>query len=133
MFLIRSAFWLTLVLLILPVNWEEAGIAEGPGTFETLAAVQTVFADVRGFCDRNAQACLTGAATVDVLRQKAVYSAGLVQGWLASPQDERVMLAQGRLPAGDHGEQANDELAALIRATGNPAPSTVTSAGQPAL
>lgn len=82
-FLIKTSFWLALVLLILPVNREEAGIAQGPGMFESFAAMQTVVADMRGFCGRNPQACDTGAATIDVLRQKAVYSAGVVQGWLA--------------------------------------------------
>jgi hypothetical protein len=83
MFLIRTAFWLTLILLVLPIDREEAGIAGGPGALETLSAMQTVVSDMRGFCDRNPGACATGSATVDVLRQKAVYSAGVVQGWLA--------------------------------------------------
>lgn len=82
-FLIKTSFWLALILLVLPVNREEAGIAQGPGMFESFAAMQSVVADMRGFCARNPQTCDTGAATVDVLRQKAVYSAGVVQGWLA--------------------------------------------------
>lgn len=129
MFLIRTAFWLALILLILPIDREEAGIANGPGTFETFAAVQTVVSDMRGFCDRNPNACATGAATVDVLRKKAVYSAGVVQGWLADgdqgatlqvraeddmsaplPQSDvsrddvasLIMAADGRIPASEH-------------------------------
>lgn len=86
-FLIKTGFWLALVLLILPVDREEAGIEHGPSMFESLAAVQTVVTDVRGFCGRNPQTCDTGAATLSVLRQKAVYSAGVVQGWLADSHD----------------------------------------------
>lgn len=49
MFLIRTAFWLTLILLVLPIDREEAGIAGGPGALETLSAMQTVVSDMRGF------------------------------------------------------------------------------------
>lgn len=102
MFLVRAAFWLTLILLILPVDREAAGISEGPGALETLGAVQRVVYDVRGFCGRNPDTCATGAATVDVLRQKAVYSAGVVQGWLSEHDTSQVLPAA--LPAERSGE-----------------------------
>lgn len=132
-FLIKTSFWLALVLLILPVNREDAGIAQGPGVFESFAAVQSVVADMRGFCGRNPQACDTGAATLDVLRQKAVYSAGVVQGWLAdgdgngtlhvrldetAPRPEAVV--QTSTPAQNQtaqGQAALDQMATLINAS----------------
>lgn len=127
-FLIKTSFWLALVLLILPVNREEAGIAQGPGMFESLAAVQTVMSDMRGFCGRNPQACDTGAATLDVLRQKAVYSAGVVQGWLADGDDGGTLHvrmddaaptpnapAQANTPT--QGQAASDQMATLINAS----------------
>lgn len=114
MFLLRTAFWLTLILLILPVDREEAGIGQGPGAFETFAAVQTVVSDMRGFCERNASACQTGAATVDVLRQKAVYSAGVVQGWLADDVSEQTLHVRSEPAPG--GIVRDDEVAALIEA-----------------
>jgi hypothetical protein len=83
-FLLKTAFWVGLVLLILPIDRQAAGISNGPSTLDTMSAVRTVVSDVRGFCDRNASACDTGAATLTVLRQKAVYSAGVVQAWLAN-------------------------------------------------
>lgn len=119
MFLIRTAFWLALILLILPIDREEAGIANGPGTFETFAAVQTVVSDMRGFCDRNPNACATGAATVDVLRKKAVYSAGVVQGWLADDDQGATLQVRAEddmsapLPQSD---VSRDDVAALIMA-----------------
>lgn len=130
-FLIKTSFWLALVLLILPVNREEAGIAQGPGVFESFAAVQSVVADMRGFCGRNPQACDTGTATLDVLRQKAVYSAGVVQGWLADGEgtlhvrmDEAAPTpaaqVQASAPAPHSATQrtaAQDQMAALINAS----------------
>ena len=118
-FLIKTAFWLSLVLLFLPVNRDEAGIAEGPSTFETLAAVQTVWHDVSGFCERNPAACATGAQTVTVIRQKAVYSAGVVQTWLSD--DGSAPLPAVTVPAGfyePHNQTAPDDaMASLIEAS----------------
>ncbi|MFK7793401.1 MAG: DUF5330 domain-containing protein [Devosiaceae bacterium] len=121
MFLIKTTFWLSLVLLLLPIDRHAAGIAEGPGTLETFSAVRTVVSDARGFCDRNPSACATGTATLAVLRQKAVYSAGIIQTWLAQDSNVRATEvipayqdndARGRIP-----ETASaDQVAALIQA-----------------
>lgn len=122
-FLIKISFWLALVLLILPVNREEAGIAQGPGIFESFAAMQSVVADMRGFCGRNPQACDTGAATLGVLRQKAVYSAGVVQGWLADGEGNGTLHVRldETAPTPDAMVQANtlaqDQMATLINAS----------------
>jgi len=124
MFLIRTAFWLTLILLVLPIDREEAGIADGPGTMETLSAVQTVVSDMRSFCERNPAACATGAATVDVLRQKAVYSAGVVQGWLS---DDAPGTTINVTTEAAPDEEARDEVAELIMAADRRIPASPAS------
>ncbi len=119
MFLIRTGLMLALVLLILPIDKEEAGISQGPTAFETLAAVRTVVTDVGGFCQRNPETCATGAATAEVLRQKAVYSAGVVQTWLSDGDSSRVLHADMSSNADVEGHTANaaaDDVAALIMA-----------------
>lgn len=127
-FLIKTSFWLALVLLILPVNREDAGIAHGPGMFESFAAMQSVVADMRGFCGRNPQACETGAATVDVLRQKAVYSAGVVQGWLADGDTQGTLHVRMDETAPTPDEisparaPAQDQMATLIDASNSRVP-----------
>lgn len=127
MFLVRAAFWLTLILLILPVDREAAGISDGPGALETLGAVQSVVSDMRGFCARNPHTCDTGAATFDVLRQKAVYSAGMVQGWLSEPNENQVIPAS--LPSTD---EAGPERSAQPAYTQAAARSYVLDARLPA-
>ena len=123
--LFRIAFWLGLVLLVLPVDRQAAGIEDGPGALETLFALQTTVQDMRGFCTRNPDACATGAETLEVMRQKAVYSAGLVQAWLASP-DAAAPAAPlpAALPAGAGGEA----VATLTPAAG---PAVAPAAGDP--
>ena len=38
---------------------------------DTLSAVQSVYNDVAGFCDRNPETCVTGAAIISELESKA--------------------------------------------------------------
>ncbi len=117
-FLLKTAFWVGLVLLILPIDRQAAGISNGPSTLDTMSAVRTVVSDVRGFCDRNASACATGAATLTVLRQKAVYSAGVVQTWLADGEG-----APGTQTLLVHNDvQQNADIASLIGASTNRIP-----------
>ncbi|MEM6382540.1 MAG: DUF5330 domain-containing protein [Pseudomonadota bacterium] len=118
MFLIRVAFWLTLLLLILPIDRDAAGIDAGPGAFEQLAALQTTVNDLRGFCSRNPDACATGAATADALRQRAVHAAGQVHAWLSQEGGEDVLAASAvQPPPGGPSEQPmprSDPLGELI-------------------
>ncbi|MEM6711504.1 MAG: DUF5330 domain-containing protein [Pseudomonadota bacterium] len=119
-FLLRTAFWLSLVLLVLPIDRESAGISEGPGLIETVGAAHLVWQDMRGFCDRNPQACATGTATVEVMRQKAVYSTGIIRAWLAdenaqiSTPGDVVTATQPSAPGVQ--TQAEDPLGALLQA-----------------
>ncbi|MCT8971245.1 DUF5330 domain-containing protein [Microbaculum marinisediminis] len=81
MFLIRTAFWLSLVILFIPT-----GESETPGkeainslsqvsTFEALSAAQSTMSDLAGFCERNPETCQTGSEALKVFGQKAQYGA----------------------------------------------------------
>ncbi len=79
MFLIRAAFWLTLVVAFIPVNAED--LKQGQrvvSTGETILAAQAVLADLSGFCERNAQTCGTGQELFSQLGAKATNGARYV-------------------------------------------------------
>lgn len=80
MFLIRSAFWLFILVLLLPTDKDQQNQFYG--------TAQAAVSDVAGFCDRNPQTCATGQDAFAVLVQKAQYGAnmlvGLVDGRAAS-------------------------------------------------
>jgi len=84
MFLIRTAFWLTLLLLILPIDIERDESAEQPtiSTFQAIGAAQSVIHDISTFCERNAATCETGGAALTHLGQKARASAKIVYDYL---------------------------------------------------
>lgn len=70
MFLIRAAFWLGLVLLILPTNAETQK--------EVVGAAEAAFSDLAGFCLRNPEVCDNGRQAVERLIEKAMFGTRLV-------------------------------------------------------
>jgi hypothetical protein len=60
-FLLRTAFWLAIVIALIPVNPADLRDGQRPvSTLETVSIARTVIADLAGFCDRNPQACNSG-------------------------------------------------------------------------
>lgn len=70
MFLLRSAFWLTIVILLIPAD-PQSGEAPRVTVVNALMAAQATLADLGGFCDRNPDVCITGSAAIDVFTEKA--------------------------------------------------------------
>jgi Family of unknown function (DUF5330) len=72
MFLIRTAFWLIVLVLLLPTDEDQQKRIYG--------TAQAAVNDIAQFCDRNPQTCATGQDAFAVLVQKAQYGAHMVQG-----------------------------------------------------
>jgi hypothetical protein len=69
MFLLRTAFWLTVVVFLLPAD-PQTGEAPRVGALQALAAVHATATDLSGFCVRNPDVCATGSATFEILSEK---------------------------------------------------------------
>jgi hypothetical protein len=74
MFLIRTAFWLMILVLLLPTDEKQQ--SQVYGTAE--AAVK----DVTGFCDRNPGVCEKGKDAFDVFVHKAQFGAQMIMGFV---------------------------------------------------
>ena len=70
MFLLRSAFWLTIVIMLIPAD-PQTGEAPRITVVNALMAAQATVADLGGFCGRNPDVCVTGSAAIDVFAEKA--------------------------------------------------------------
>ena len=70
MFLIRTAFWLTLIILILPTSEQDQQKVIGTAG----AAVR----DLKSFCVRNPDVCDKSASLFETFTQKAKFGAKLV-------------------------------------------------------
>lgn len=69
-FLLRMAFWIGLVLLVLPISTAEDGSRQ-IGAWQALSAAQSALSDLSGFCDRQPQACAVGGQMLLHIGDKA--------------------------------------------------------------
>jgi hypothetical protein len=61
-FLLRMAFWLGVVLVLLPSgSAQHATRSSDVGTAETISAASATVQDMRGFCTRQPDACTVGS------------------------------------------------------------------------
>ena len=97
-FLLKLAFWLTIVILLLPSDRSQQG-ASAPqiGTSEAVSASGAVVADMRQFCARQPDACAVGSQALVEFGHKAQNGAKMLYDFLG----EKV----GREPARGSAEQ----------------------------
>ncbi|WP_417693325.1 DUF5330 domain-containing protein [Roseibium sp.] len=84
-FLLRTAFWLTIVLALIPLGAPQTPDApETPGVDPVSAffAAQETVSDIGGFCSRNPNACETGGHAMTAIGTQAVAGAGIVFAYL---------------------------------------------------
>jgi hypothetical protein len=87
LFLLRAAFWILVICLLLP----------GPSqdNQRLLISAEKTVADVRGFCGRNPDVCDNARGLVTALLAKLKNGADFLQNWLA--QDAARRSEGGRL------------------------------------
>ncbi len=103
MFLIRAAFWLSIVILLIPAD-PQSGEAPRVTLFNAFIAARTTLADLSGFCDRNPDVCVTGGAAVDLFADKAQNGVRMLYRYF----DENG--ATDPAKADDHGTLSRDDL-----------------------
>ncbi|WP_029003686.1 DUF5330 domain-containing protein [Azorhizobium doebereinerae] len=113
-FLIRMAFWLALILLILPIGLTSDG-GRQVGAWQALSAVQAAIADARGFCQRQPDACAVGGEMLGHLTDKAQAGAKWVYDTIGTPKGEHgkadaqaAPAEPARQNAGKDGEASHD-------------------------
>lgn len=98
MFLIRSAFWLTLVIFLIPAD-PQSGEAPRVTVMNALMAAQATVADLSGFCGRNPEVCATGSAAIDVFAEKAENGVDMIYHYFDGTTDAET--GQGTLTDDD--------------------------------
>lgn len=71
MFLVRTAFWLLLVLAFLPIERPSPDDTASFSAVDAFFAARSTISDMAGFCDRNPDACETGIETARVIGDRA--------------------------------------------------------------
>lgn len=81
-FLIKSAFWLSLVLLLIPFGGQGADGEAQVGPVDTLIAARAFIGDVAGLCERQPETCETGKAALHTIGVRAREGARIAYGIL---------------------------------------------------
>jgi hypothetical protein len=78
-FLLRMAFWLTIVLALLPIGSSQPDLqAPKVGASEAAVAASAAVSDMSGFCERQPGACEAGAQVAVAIGQRAQAGAKMV-------------------------------------------------------
>lgn len=100
-FIIRSAFWLSLVLLLIPFGSSQDGQMVNP--LQAMFAAKGAIEDIAGMCERKPDVCAVGRAAVHTIGVRAREGARIAYQALDASDD------QADSPAG-----ADDEIGDMI-------------------
>lgn len=70
-FLLRSAFWFSLVLLIIPFDVGHERPGERVGAIETFVAAKEAMSDLSGLCERKPEVCVVGKSAMNTVGARA--------------------------------------------------------------
>ena len=104
-FLLRTAFWLTLVLALIPLgSGQERTSEETVDPVSAFLAAQAAVSDIGGFCQRNPEACETGGDALSAIGSRARDGARIVYEFLDTQVTEGE--DNGQLVTGSTASQA---------------------------
>jgi hypothetical protein len=70
-FLLRLAFWLTVIAILLPEGGSQPASHPEINATEAMSAAKATVGDVRQFCERQPEACTVGSQAANVLGDRA--------------------------------------------------------------
>lgn len=82
-FLLRVAFWLSIVVMLLPGGAEQSKTAPQFSATDAMSAAGAAMSDLRQFCDRQKEACTVGSQAALAFGQKAQHGAKLLYEFLS--------------------------------------------------
>jgi hypothetical protein len=83
-FLLRMAFWLGLVLVLLPSGSAQPNASRTQvGASDALSAASATVGDLRGFCTRQPDACTVGSQVATAIGYKAQAGAKMLYDFLS--------------------------------------------------
>ena len=80
-FLLKAAFWLSVVVMLLP-SGEKSAPAPQVGATEAVSAAGAAVSDMRQFCARQPEACAVGSQAATAFGQKAQAGAKMLYEFL---------------------------------------------------
>jgi hypothetical protein len=89
-FLLRVVFWLSIVLLLLPIGSDQHGTAANDVTAsDAVSAASATVQDLRGFCGRQPEACSVGSGLAVAVGYRAQAGAKMLYEFLTQALTSR--------------------------------------------
>ena len=109
-FLLRMAFWLSVVLILLPSgSAQRAPSTSDVGASAAISAASATVQDLRGFCARQPEACAVGSQAAVTIGYRAQAGAKMLYDFLTEALAPRETSSLPR-NAGQHGSVAKTAL-----------------------
>ena len=115
-FLLRMAFWLSIVLILLPVGMSRPQPENSVAATDAISAASATVGDLRQFCTRQPEACTVGSHVATELGFKAQAGAKMLYEFLTSTLASK---DAGTVGASRFGSKAATDQAAFNRASQN--------------
>jgi uncharacterized protein DUF5330 len=81
-FLVRMAFWLAVVLVLLPSGGSQPKPTINVSALDAMSAAKATVTDMRSFCERQPEACTIGSQTAVALGHRAQAGAKMLYEYL---------------------------------------------------
>jgi hypothetical protein len=81
-FLVRMAFWLAVVLVLLPSGGSQPTPGVNVSAFDAMSAAKATVTDMRSFCERQPDACSVGSQAAVALGHRAQAGAKVLYEYL---------------------------------------------------
>ena len=130
-FLLRMTFWLGLVCVLLPGGGSDAPAAKIDAASAVSAAGATL-SDMRGFCERQPEACVVGGQVAVAIGHKAEAGARTIYEMISAKLNETsTPSARSNVPAAERGTLTQADMAPVFRAPVPLPPRREARAGRP--
>jgi hypothetical protein len=103
-FLLRTAFWLSIVVLLLPTP-ESMKTESNVGAAQAVTAASATFSDMSQFCGRQPEACQIGSQALSQFGHKAQASAKWLYDVVTSKTAPQTGTAEPAKAVADHDSQ----------------------------
>ena len=100
-FLLRMAFWLGVVCVLLPGGTKSASPEAQIDATEAVTLASAAVSDVRGFCERQPDACTTGGKVAVALGHKAEAGARTLYEFITKLREKSALGRKDRVPSRD--------------------------------
>jgi hypothetical protein len=100
-FLLRMAFWLCVVCMLLPSGSKTTSPEAQIDASEAVTLAGAAVSDVRGFCERQPDACVTGGKVAVALGHKAEAGARTLYEFVTKLREKSKPASEGTLTPAD--------------------------------